>query len=107
MRTFPPFLVLLLPFLVLAGEPKIRRDLAYVEPNNKRQTVDVYAPTEGKNHPVVVWIHGGGWQAGDKTEVQKKPAAFTAKGFVFVSVNSVLRRASPQRPRPYRLVHPQ
>jgi acetyl esterase/lipase len=87
MRTFPPFLALLLPFLVLAGEPKIRRDLAYVEPNNKRQTVDVYAPTEGKKHPVVIWIHGGGWQAGDKTEVQKKPTAFTAKGFVFVSVN--------------------
>ena len=42
---------------------------------------------EGKSHPVVVWIHGGGWQAGDKKEVEKKPQAFVDKGFVFVSVN--------------------
>ena len=107
MRIITPFLVLLLASPLLADEPKVHRGLAYADTKNERQMLDVYAPTEGKNHPVVVWIHGGGWQAGDKTEVQKKPAAFTAKGFVFVSVNSVLRRASPQRPRPYRLVHPQ
>jgi acetyl esterase/lipase len=34
---------------------------------------------------VVFWIHGGGWQGGDKTEVQEKPRAFTERGFVFVS----------------------
>jgi len=107
MRIIPLLPVLFLAAPVFAGEPKVHRGLPYAEPKNERQMLDVYAPTEGKNHPVVVWIHGGGWQAGDKTEVQKKPAAFTAKGFVFVSVNSVLRRASPQRPRPYRLVHPQ
>jgi arylformamidase len=73
--------------VLLAIEPKVDRDVAYAEPKNERQTLDVYAPTEGKNHPVVVWIHGGGWQAGDKKEVQKKPQAFTDKGFVFVSVN--------------------
>src|SRR5262249_20257600 len=52
-----------------------------------RQTLDVYAPKEGKKHPVVVWIHGGGWQYGDKKEVNKKPQAFVDKGYVFVSVN--------------------
>ena len=70
-----------------AAEPQVHRDLAYAEPKNERQTLDVYAPAEGKNHPVVVWIHGGGWQAGDKTEVQEKPQAFVDKGFVFVSIN--------------------
>jgi acetyl esterase/lipase len=79
--------LLLLASPLLAAEPKIHRDLAYVEPKNKRQMLDVYAPTKGKNHPVVVWIHGGGWQAGDKAEVQKKPQALVDKGFVFVSVN--------------------
>jgi acetyl esterase/lipase len=72
---------------LLAIEPKVDRDVAYAEPKHERQTLDVYAPAEGKNHPVVVWIHGGGWQAGDKKEVQKKPQAFADKGFVFVSVN--------------------
>ncbi len=78
---------LLLAPAVFAAEPKVSRDLAYAEPKNERQTLDVYAPAEGKNHPVVVWIHGGGWQRGDKTEVQKKPQAFVAKGFVFVAIN--------------------
>src|SRR6266851_6619558 len=72
---------------LFAAEPKTHRDLAYVEPKNERQTLDVYGPTEGKNHPVVVWIHGGGWQQGDKKDVQKKPQAFVDKGFVFVSTN--------------------
>jgi acetyl esterase/lipase len=36
---------------------------------------------------VLFWIHGGGWQQGDKTSVQEKPRAFVEKGFVFVSTN--------------------
>ena len=36
---------------------------------------------------MVFWIHGGGWQTGDKSEIQLKPRAFTDKGFVFVSTN--------------------
>ncbi|MCE9566898.1 MAG: alpha/beta hydrolase [Planctomycetes bacterium] len=52
-----------------------------------RQVLDVYSPKDAKNLPVVFWIHGGGWQAGDKSSVQLKPKAFVDKGFVFVSTN--------------------
>ena len=69
------------------GNREIYPDLPYTEPKSERQTLDVYAPTEGKNHPIIFWIHGGGWQAGDKTDVQVKPQAFVEKGFVFVSAN--------------------
>ncbi len=72
---------------VLTEEPQVHRDIAYAEPEIERQTLDVYAPKEGKNHPVVFWIHGGGWQAGDKTDVQAKPQAFVDKGFLFVATN--------------------
>lgn len=68
-------------------EPRVHRDLAYAEPKNERQTLDVYAPAEGKGFPVVFWIHGGGWQTGDKSSVQEKPQAFVHRGFVFVSTN--------------------
>jgi acetyl esterase/lipase len=61
--------------------------LAYAEPKNERQTLDVYAPSAGKDLPVVLWIHGGGWKAGNKSSVQKKPQAFVDRGFVFVSTN--------------------
>ncbi|WP_202921109.1 alpha/beta hydrolase [Anatilimnocola aggregata] len=80
-------LVILLATPLLAAEPKVHRDLAYAEPKNERHTLDVYAPAEGKDHPIIVWIHGGGWRNGDKGNVQTKPQAFVDKGFIFVSVN--------------------
>ena len=80
-------LLLLLASPVAAAEPKVHADIPYVAPKNERQTLDVYAPAEGKDHPVVVWIHGGGWKAGDKKSVQKKPQAFVDRGFVFVAIN--------------------
>jgi arylformamidase len=87
MRVIASLCVVFLASPLPADEPKVHRGLAYAEPKNERQTLDVYAPAEGKDHPVVFWIHGGGWQAGDKAEVQTKPKAFVDKGFVFVSTN--------------------
>src|SRR5882724_6498725 len=63
----------------------VTRDLPYAELADPRQKVDIYAPEGAKNLPVVFWIHGGGWQAGDRTNIQVKPQAFADKGFVFVS----------------------
>jgi len=79
--------LLLIAATATAAEQKAHRDLPYAEPKNDHQTLDVFAPAEGKNHPVIVWIHGGGWHSGDKRDVKQKPQAFTDKGFVFVSIN--------------------
>lgn len=87
MRIITVLFVVSLASPLLAAGPKIHRELAYGEPNNERQTLDVYAPAEGVNHPVVVWIHGGGWQGGDKKDMDHKPQAFVDRGFVFVSIN--------------------
>ncbi len=87
---FQAFLVSLV-FLstALAEDPVIKSTLniPYVESGDPLQTLDVYALPSAKNAPVVVWIHGGGWQAGDKSEMGQKPQAFVEKGFVLVSVN--------------------
>jgi len=82
-----PLLFLLLSLPLIAAEPKVLRDMAYAEPKNERQTLDVYSPPEGKDRPIIFWIHGGGWKRGDKKEVQKKPQIFVDKGFVFVATN--------------------
>jgi acetyl esterase/lipase len=66
---------------------EVKRDIPYAASAQERQMLDVYSPSQAKNLPVVFWIHGGGWQAGDKTSVQIKPQAFTDGGFVFVSTN--------------------
>jgi acylaminoacyl-peptidase len=65
----------------------VKRNIPYADAPNVRQVVDVYSPKDAKNLPVVFWIHGGGWQTGDKTDVQIKPQVFMDKGFVFVSTN--------------------
>jgi acetyl esterase/lipase len=87
MRLILAILLLFLATPLGADEPRAHRGIAYADTKNERQTLDVYAPTSGKNHAVVVWIHGGGWQAGDKKEVHHKPQAFADRGFVFVSIN--------------------
>jgi acetyl esterase/lipase len=64
----------------------VTRDIAYATAH-PRQVLDVYAPANAKNLPVVFWIHGGGWQTGDKSMVALKPKAFMDAGMVFVSIN--------------------
>ena len=67
--------------------PPTAANVAYSAPAHERHVLDFYAPPGAKNLPVIFWIHGGGWQAGDKTSVQLKPQVFVEKGFVFVSTN--------------------
>ena len=85
MRTLALLLTAVFASIASAAEPRVTRDVPYAEPANSRQMLDVYAPAEGKDLPVIVWIHGGGWRRGDKASVQLKPAAFNERGFVFVS----------------------
>jgi len=70
-----------------AQAQNIKRNIPYANPAHERQVLDVYSPHNAKDLPVVFWIHGGGWQTGDKSDVQIKPKVFMDKGFVFVSTN--------------------
>jgi arylformamidase len=77
-------------FLLLcsvAEAQNLTSNIPYADPAHERQVLDVYAPDGAENLPVVFWIHGGGWQTGDKTDVQVKPRVFSERGFVFVSTN--------------------
>jgi acetyl esterase/lipase len=69
-----------------AHAQRMTRDVPYGT-SHERQVLDVHVPAGAKNLPVVFWIHGGGWQSGDKSMVALKPKAFNDAGFVFVSIN--------------------
>src|SRR5262249_42860756 len=86
MNRLLPLLVAVV-FLSEAQAQDVKRDIPYADKADERQVLDVYSPKNAKNLPVVFWIHGGGWQTGDKADVQVKPRAFTDQGFVFVSTN--------------------
>ena len=79
------FVFLLLVSVVQAQN--LLSNIPYADPAHERQVLDIYAPDDAENLPVVFWIHGGGWQTGDKTSVQIKPRVFAENGYVFVSTN--------------------
>ena len=64
----------------------VQKDLAYVPGGHERQKLDLYLPKEAsKPLPVIVWIHGGGWQAGSK---ENNPLlAYAGKGYAVASIN--------------------
>src|SRR5260370_275206 len=70
--------------LTSAHAQEVKRDIPYTKNADKLQTLDVYSPSKAKNLPVVFWIHGGGWQAGDKSQVYMKPHVFNGKRFILV-----------------------
>ncbi|MCU0703348.1 MAG: alpha/beta hydrolase [Fimbriiglobus sp.] len=85
MLRLSPLVVLLIALPAFAQV--VKKDIPYVDRGHERQVLDVYSPKGAISAPVVFWIHGGGWQTGDKKEVHLKPQAFTDKGLVFVATN--------------------
>lgn len=50
--------------------------------------LDVYVPDGGlPSKPVVIYVHGGSWRTGDKSNTGYKDEFFTGMGYIFVSVN--------------------
>lgn len=82
-------LVLLLIAAKDALGQNLQRDIPYVTGGHPRQKLDVYTPEDQPTAklPVIFWIHGGGWQVGDKSDVGLKPKVMTERGYVFVSTN--------------------
>lgn len=83
--------LLIFSFTLLAADglaQKLTANLRYVENGHERHVLDVYTPEKpAQGLPVMFWLHGGGWQAGDKSDVAIKPKVLTERGMVFVSSN--------------------
>jgi hypothetical protein len=63
-----------------------------------RQIFDLWTPAQKKSSPLVVYIHGGGWQAGSKDEMRKAPgtrARFLNSGIAFAAINYRFLKHAP------------
>lgn len=49
--------------------------------------MDIYFPQAGGAWPLLVYVHGGGWRRGDKSEAAALAAGMTAQGYLVVSIN--------------------
>lgn len=88
------FLTLSAP--VWAQEAKILKDIPYIEGStNPKQMLDIYLPPAGgKNQPVLVFVHGGGWGLGDKKMAVKMGPFYTQRGAIVISLNYRLAPAN-------------
>ena len=69
------------------------RDIVYrTEPNFRPLTLDIYVPAGKAAHPLVVYIHGGGWFAGNTrqsgafADFPRVLATLAAEGFTVASI---------------------
>jgi acetyl esterase/lipase len=70
----------------------VLRDLEYVPGGHKRHKLDLYVPEQvgqasdpAKRLPLIIWVHGGAWQAGDKRNCLA--ARFPQRGYAVASIN--------------------
>lgn len=74
------------PRMPLPADVDAHYDLTYGKPGNRPLLLDLYVPKApaSRPRPLVVWIHGGAWQNGDKA--QHPAASFLAHGFAVASI---------------------
>ncbi len=65
------------------------RDLNYAGTEEPRQTLDIYVPKTppAKPLPLLVFIHGGGWEAGSKNDAGAIYALINDGAFIGASIN--------------------
>lgn len=62
------------------------RDLRY-GPHEERNTLDLYVPKSDEPLPLVVWVHGGGWQNGSKDGANNPALPLLKKGYAVAAIN--------------------
>jgi acetyl esterase/lipase len=68
-----------------SGVGTVHRDLAYVTGGDPRQKLDLYLPEGDGPHPLVVYIHGGAFRAGDKSD--RPPLEYLEEGYALAALN--------------------
>jgi len=97
MKHVLPALGLIIALTCAAAARSPLRDIRYGP--DPKQALDVYRPGTANGAPIIVMLHGGAWAIGDKSNKavwQDKSRHWTARGFLFVSVNTrLLPQATP------------
>lgn len=68
-----------------SGQPAREiKNIVYAHVDGKELALDLYLPAGKTDAPLVVWVHGGAWQFGNK---EKVPTVFRDHGFAIASLD--------------------
>lgn len=63
----------------------INRDITYAHTDSRDLNLDLYLPAATTQGPLIVWIHGGAWRAGNKSNMPLK--SLVQDGFQVASID--------------------
>jgi acetyl esterase/lipase len=78
------FLLLLLPAMAISAEQRDFRDVIYASVQEQNLGLDLHIPAGVPSPPLVVYVHGGAWKDGNKTQY---PAFLVEQGFAVASLD--------------------
>ncbi len=82
------FILFVVVLSVSAFAQKPFKDLEYAKIGERSLKLDLYVPEKGDGpFPLVVWIHGGGWVGGDKTDCPILNLGYCKKGYAAASLS--------------------
>jgi acetyl esterase/lipase len=73
----------------LSSEAEVLKDIVYAAVGGNKLLLDLYLPSGAASEarPLVIWIHGGGWQKGSRAAVEDKAGPLLAHGFAVASID--------------------
>ena len=72
------------------GKITVKKDIEYASGKSyekKWGKLDLYLPVKAENFPVLIFLHGGGMQAGDKSKLDQVGRRFALHGIAIVAPN--------------------
>ena len=77
------------PPTLCSGELEMTAGLRYAETHDSN-LLDLYVPADGGPCPLIVWVHGGGWQAGSRNlgrALLERLTRQSDRGYAFASID--------------------
>ena len=74
---------------------EVIKDIEYKNVNGKSLQLDIYKPKVKTKPGLLVFIHGGGWRTGKRSDYKVYTVAFAKKGYITATVSYRLLKDSP------------
>jgi acetyl esterase/lipase len=76
-----------------AAAVRVERDVAFAAPGGDTLRLDLARPAGAGPHPVVVLLHGGGWEGGHRSAMDDEMRLLAARGYAAATASYRLTRA--------------